>query len=141
MESKKKFSNLKYQKGFGNHFVSEAIPDTIHPFQNTPQKVNHGLYAEQLSGTAFTLPRHKNKRSWLYRIQPSVTQGPLRESDVDFDNWICDFANPENFKVSPNQLRWKKLHLKENLNFLQGIVTFAGSGSPEVKKGLNIYGY
>lgn len=30
--------------------------------QNTPQTVPFGLYAEQLSGTAFTQPRHTNQR-------------------------------------------------------------------------------
>jgi hypothetical protein len=37
-----------------------------------------GLYAEQLSGTAFTVPREHNQRSWLYRIQPSVMQSRFR---------------------------------------------------------------
>jgi homogentisate 1,2-dioxygenase len=61
-----------YQYGFGNHFQSEAIANTLHPNQNSPQKVAHGLYAEQLSGSAFTMPRAANLRSWLYRIRPSV---------------------------------------------------------------------
>ena len=32
----------------------------------------YGLYAEQLSGTAFTVPRREARRTWLYRIRPSV---------------------------------------------------------------------
>ena len=40
--------------------------------RNSPQRVAHGLYAELLSGTAFTAPRAENRRSWLYRRQPSV---------------------------------------------------------------------
>ena len=55
--------------GFGNHVESEAIPGTLPKLGNAPQKVAHGLYAEQISGTAFTAPRHKNQRSWLYRVR------------------------------------------------------------------------
>lgn len=55
--------------GFGNHVESEAIPDTLPKLGNAPQKVANGLYAEQVSGTAFTAPRHKNQRSWLYRVR------------------------------------------------------------------------
>lgn len=36
--------------------------------QNSPLVVPYGLYAEQLSGSAFTAtPRSRNLRSWLYR--------------------------------------------------------------------------
>jgi len=34
-----------------------------------------GLYAEQVSGTAFTAPRRENRRSWLYRIRPAAMHG------------------------------------------------------------------
>lgn len=40
------WNELKYNKGFGNHFESEAEPEVLHPFQNTPKKVNYNLYAE-----------------------------------------------------------------------------------------------
>ena len=59
-----------YQRGFGNHFSSEAVAGSLPPHQNTPQVPAMGLYAEQLSGTAFTMPRKVNERSWLYRIRP-----------------------------------------------------------------------
>ena len=39
--------------------------------------LRYGLYAEQLSGTAFTAPRKSNQRSWLYRILPSVKHQPF----------------------------------------------------------------
>ena len=42
-----------------------------------PQICPYGLYAEQLSGSAFTAPRALNRRSWLYRIRPSVTHEPF----------------------------------------------------------------
>ncbi|HET7370525.1 MAG TPA: homogentisate 1,2-dioxygenase, partial [Gammaproteobacteria bacterium] len=52
-----------YQSGFGNEFATEALPGVLPVGQNSPQKVPYGLYAEQLSGTAFTAPRHANQRS------------------------------------------------------------------------------
>jgi homogentisate 1,2-dioxygenase len=61
-----------YQSGFGNEFASEAIAGTLPLGRNSPQRVAHGLYAEQISGTAFTAPRHQNHRSWLYRIRPAL---------------------------------------------------------------------
>src|ERR1700733_11557531 len=69
---------LSYQGGFGNHFASEAIAGTLPASQNSPQRVAHGLYAEQLSGSSFTSPRHENQRSWLYRIRPSVLHSPFQ---------------------------------------------------------------
>ena len=65
---------LKYQNGFHNHFSTEALPGALPIGQNSPQKCAYGLYAEQLTGSAFTAPRHQNFRSWLYRIRPSVVQ-------------------------------------------------------------------
>lgn len=64
-----------YLTGFGNHHATEAIPGALPTQQNSPQQCPFGLYAEQLSGSAFTEPRHKNLHSWLYRILPSVTHG------------------------------------------------------------------
>jgi len=48
---------LSYQSGFGNEFVSEALAGAVPVGQNSPQRAPYGLYAEQLSGTAFTAPR------------------------------------------------------------------------------------
>src|ERR1700761_6131279 len=61
-----------YMSGFGNSFETEALPGALPIGRNSPQKLNYGLYAEQLSGSAFTAPRNNNQRSWLYRIRPSV---------------------------------------------------------------------
>ena len=63
---------LKYQSGFGNEFSSEALPGALPQGQNSPQRAPYGLYAEQLSGSAFTAPRHVNRRTWLYRIRPAA---------------------------------------------------------------------
>ena len=51
-----------YAYGFGNHHESEAIPGALPIGQNNPQVCPFELYAEQLSGTAFTVPRHANQR-------------------------------------------------------------------------------
>ena len=56
--------------GFGNEHASEALPGALPVGQNTPQKVAFGLYAEQISGTAFTAPRAENRRTWFYRLRP-----------------------------------------------------------------------
>ncbi len=136
---RRNYENLKYYNGFGNHFVSEAIPKSIPEYQNTPKKVNYGLYTEQLNGTAFTLPRSKNKRSWLYRIQPSATQGKLKKTDK-YKHIITDFNDKKNYEILPTQLRWKPLETK-NKDFLEGLVTFTGSGSIDAKNGICIYGY
>ena len=64
-----------YMSGFGNEFATESVPGTLPAGQNSPQRVAHGLYAEQLTGTAFTAPRGANRRSWLYRIRPAAMHG------------------------------------------------------------------
>ena len=73
-------TSLRYQSGFANHFTSEALAGAL-PAQNSPQRCPYGLYAEQLSGTAFTAPRASNRRSWLYRIRPAVQHLPFRRID------------------------------------------------------------
>jgi homogentisate 1,2-dioxygenase len=65
-------AKLSYMSGFGNSFETEALEGALPVGRNSPQKCNYGLYAEQLSGSAFTAPQGKNERSWLYRIRPGV---------------------------------------------------------------------
>ena len=95
-----------YQSGFGNEFASEALPGALPRGQNSPQRCPYGLYAEQLSGTAFTAPRSANRRSWLYRIRPSVTHGPFQSLERDV---FADQAHDA--PLAPNQLRWDPLPL------------------------------
>ena len=68
-------NDLRYMTGFGNECAAEAVPGTLPVGRNSPQRVAHGLYAEQISGTAFTAPRGENRRSWLYRIRPGAMHG------------------------------------------------------------------
>ena len=91
---------LRYQTGFGNEFASEALPGALPVGRNSPQRCPYGLYAEQLSGTAFTAPRSALRRTWLYRIRPSATHGAfLRIDDGLITN---DFTAVE---APPSQLR------------------------------------
>lgn len=125
--SESKAADLKYMSGFGNQFESEAVPGALPHGQNSPQKVPHGLYAEQLSGSAFTAVRHENLRSWLYRIRPSVVQGEFQPID---DRLLRGQPFEETLPM-PNQLRWDPLPIpKAPTDFIEGLVTIAGSGNP-----------
>src|SRR5215213_3153818 len=109
---------LEYQSGFGNEFATEALAGALPRGQNSPQRVPYGLYAEQLSGTPFTAPRHANRRSWLYRIRPSVTHEPFvrRGSGVALT------------EGTPNQLRWDPFPLpKDETDFVDGATTIRGN--------------
>ena len=126
-----------YQSGFGNEFAAEALPGALPVGRNSPQRCPYGLYAEQLSGTAFTAPRARNRRSWLYRIRPAVTHGPfaLREHAA--------FApRSDEPPLAPNQLRWDPLPLPDApTDFVDGLVAVAGNGAPEAHSGCAIYLY
>jgi homogentisate 1,2-dioxygenase len=128
---------LNYQNGFGNHFGTEALPGALPEGRNSPQRCSYGLYAEQFSGTAFTAPRHANRRSWLYRIRPAVTHGEFRR--------IGDGALASRFDdlpPSPNQLRWNPLPIPaEPTDFVAGLRTAGGTGSPELQSGCGIHWY
>src|SRR6476660_1442732 len=92
-----------YMSGFGNSFESEALAGALPVGRNSPQKVRFGLYAEQLSGTAFTAPRATNLRSWLYRRHPSAMHKPYRR----IDDGLLRTAPCLEAECSPNRLRWK----------------------------------
>ncbi len=127
-----------YQSGFGNEFASEAIPGTLPVGRNSPQRVAHGLYAEQLSGTAFTAPRHANRRSWLYRIRPAAMHGPFAAytAAACFHNDFGDGA------VTPEQLRWSPPPAAAApTDFLDGLFTIAGNGGPAAQAGVGIHLY
>src|ERR1051325_1026636 len=72
---------LRYQSGFGNAFSSEAVKGALPLGRNSPQRPPRGLYAEVLSGTAFTAPRAENQSTWLYKLRPSAMHGPYRRID------------------------------------------------------------
>jgi homogentisate 1,2-dioxygenase len=126
-----------YQSGFGNEFASEALPGALPRGQNSPQRAPYGLYAEQFSGTAFTAPRHANRRSWLYRIRPAVMHAPFEAFARDPFAQM-QFVEP----VPPNQLRWDPLPLPGTpTDFIEGWVPVAGNGSHELHAGCGVYLY
>jgi homogentisate 1,2-dioxygenase len=112
--------------GFGNEFATEALPGALPVGRNNPQKAPYGLYAEQLSGTAFTLPRHLNRRSWLYRIRPAAMHHPFEASSAGA-RWLNRF---DEIPTPPNQLRWDPLPLPDteaSVDFIDGMTTMGGN--------------
>lgn len=122
----------------------------------------YGLYAEQLSGTAFTVPRARNQRVWLYRVRPSVVHEKLIEI-APKGPFKGDFADAV---VDPNQMRWRPLPLpssdrrdfvdgegacvgytptkrmrQELPPLFSGLSTMLGAGDPMTKSGMAIHMY
>jgi homogentisate 1,2-dioxygenase len=129
---------LAYQAGFGNEFASEALPGALPQGQRSPQKVPYGLYAEQFSGTAFTAPRAQNRRTWLYRIRPSVVQGVFRP----LEGGLLRGGPFNEVPTPPNPLRWHPFPVPEApTDFLAGLFTVAGNGDAERQNGLAIHLY
>jgi len=127
-----------YQSGFGNEFATEAVAGALPEGQNAPQRHTLGLYTEQFSGTPFTAPRAVNRRTWTYRIRPSVTHRPYEEAALGLMR-----SGPFNeMPASPNQLRWDPLPLPEKqTDFIDGLVTLGGSGDPAMQIGVAIHLY
>ncbi len=129
--------DLKYQTGFGNEFATEAVEGALPVGRNSPQRAPLGLYAEQFSGTAFTVPRDHNRRTWTYRIRPSVTHKPFER--IDNGRWQ---SKPDDIDVTPNQLRWNPLPVpSEPTDLIDGITTIALNGDPLSQTGIGIHIY
>ncbi|WP_426286829.1 homogentisate 1,2-dioxygenase [Luteibacter sp. E-22] len=126
-----------YQTGFGNEFATEAVDGVLPSGQNSPQRVARGLYAEQLSGSAFTAPRHRNRRSWLYRIRPAAQHSPFTgRAHATFHNRFDEAP------ATPNQLRWDPLAMPgQATDFLDGLVTMGGNGGAAEQAGIGIHLY
>ena len=126
---------LKYMPGFGNDFETEALPDALPQGMNSPQKCNYGLYAEQLSGTAFTAPRAENERTWCYRIRPSVKH-VNKFTKIDMPYWKSA-PNVLPDVISLGQYRWNPVeHSSENLTFITGMRTMTTAGDVNTQVGL-----
>ncbi len=133
-------TTLRYQSGFGNEFASEAVAGTLPQGQNSPQRVAHGLYTEQLSGTPFTAPRVANRRTWLYRIRPSVAHKPFEP----IEQGRLRSAPFDEVPTPPNQLRWMPIPIpasSERTDFIDGLITMAGNGNTHTHTGLGIHIY
>ena len=129
---------LDYQSGFASEWATEALAGALPQGQNSPQKVPYGLYAEQLSGTAFTAPRHANRRSWLYRLRPAVKHGAFRPREQG----LLRSAPFDEVPVPPDPLRWDPLPIPPGpTDFVDGLVTFAGNGDASLQAGIGIHLY
>ncbi len=117
------------QSGFGNEFATEAVQGAVPVGQNSPQRHPLGLYAEQITGTPFTVPRCEARRTWLYRIRPTANHPPYRRID---NGLLCTpLAEP-----MPNRLRWDPLPIPDApTDFLAGLVTIAAN---ETRQGTGV---
>ena len=126
-----------YMPGFGNDFETEALPGALPQGQNSPQKCSYGLYAEQLSGTAFTAPRGQNERTWCYRIRPSVKH-TSRFEKIDLPHWKTA-PHVVDDVISLGQYRWDPVPLPEDgeaLTWLTGMRTMTTAGDVNTQVGM-----
>ncbi|MDH2391462.1 homogentisate 1,2-dioxygenase [Streptomyces sp. HNM0663] len=127
-----------YSFGFGNEHSSEAVPGALPQGRNSPQRAPLGLYAEQLSGTAFTEPRAHNRRSWLYRIRPSAAHPPFTR----IDNGAVRSAPFTETVPDPNRLRWNPLpEPAPGTDWLAGLWTLGGNGDTTQRTGMAVHLY
>ena len=137
-QARKTAEALAYSPGFGNEHSSEAVPGALPDGRNSPQRAPLGLYAEQLSGSAFTEPRAHNRRSWLYRIRPSAAHPPF----VRTDNGGLRSAPFTESVPDPNRLRWNPLpDPAPGTDFLSGLWTLGGNGDTTQRTGMAIHLY
>jgi homogentisate 1,2-dioxygenase len=132
---------MSYLSGFGNHFASESIPGVLPEGRNSPQRTAFGLYAEQLSGTAFTAPRAENRRSWLYRLRPSAAHLPFSAYPRETLLRSGPFHEAE---PTPNRLRWNPAPPPTGtgtVDFIDSLVTYAGNGDPGHGNGMAVHEY
>jgi homogentisate 1,2-dioxygenase len=131
-------AELNYLTGFGNEHASEARPGALPIGRNSPQRVAFGLYAELLSGTAFTAPRAENLRTWMYRRQPSVVVGgyqPLAHNHLKTGARDGELAPPDPLRWAPPAIP------DEPLDFVEGLRTMCVNGDPEAQTGMAAHAY
>lgn len=127
-----------FSSGFGNEHSSEAVPGALPLGRNSPQRAPLGLYAEQLSGSAFTEPRAHNRRSWLYRIRPSAAHPAY----VRTDNGALRTAPFTETVPDPNRLRWNPLpQPAPGTDWLAGLWTLGGNGDAAQRTGMAVHLY
>ena len=130
----------RYLSGFGNEHESEAVSGALPIGRFAPQRPPFGLYTEQFSSTAFTAPRAANRRTWLYRLQPSVVHGALRAAPDANLHWQS--APLTDSEALPNQLRWDPLPTPDtSTDFIGGMVTLAANGDVRAQFGLAAHVY
>lgn len=134
-------TTASYQSGFGSHFATEAVAGALPQGRNSPQRPAFGLYAEQLSGTAFTAPRAENRRSWLYRMRPSA-EHPLYRRYEDAQLFAPEATDESAAPLPPNRLRWDPLAFPDGAaDFLDGMVTMVANRDPASLEGVAVHVY
>ena len=131
---------FRYTGGFGNEFATEAVEGALPAGRNSPQQAPLGLYAEQISGTAFTQPRGVNRRTWVYRILPSAKHPPFTR----IDNGRLRSTPFDEIEPDPNRLRWDPLPVPPQevpTDFIDGLYTVAGNGDVRTRAGLAVHLY
>jgi homogentisate 1,2-dioxygenase len=129
---------LTYQSGFGNEYATEAVAGALPKGRNSPQRAPFDLYPELLSGTAFTAPRHENRRSWLYRRQPSVVSG--RYQPFVQAGWRT--GADRHVALPPEPMRWHPMPLDGiDADFVDGMHTLAANGNAEAQVGIGALMY
>jgi len=129
---------LRYQSGFGNEHATEAIDGALPQGRNSPQRAPLNLYPELVSGTAFTAPRHENRRTWLYRRQPSVVSGRYEACAQPL--WLtgADLRAP----IAPEPMRWNPFPVEApHCDFIDGMRTLAANGDAEAQTGIGAHVY
>ncbi len=129
----------RYMSGFGNQFETEALPGALPLGRNSPQRCAYGLYAEQISGSSFTAPRASNRRSWLYRVRPTVGHwGRFRKADAGL--WRT--APCAEVEVPPAPMRWNPIEIpSEELSFPRSVRTIAAAGDADARAGMAAHVY
>ncbi|SDP09026.1 homogentisate 1,2-dioxygenase [Actinacidiphila guanduensis] len=127
-----------YVTGFGNEHSSEALPGALPVGQNNPKRPAYGLYTEQLNGTSFLVPRATMRRSWLYRIRPSVVHPHFTR----MDNGMIRSGPFTDSGAEPNKVAWSAVsEPAPGTDFISGLVTQGGFGSPESSSGMAVHWY
>ena len=128
----------EYLRGFGNEHVSEAVAGAVPAGRNSPQRAPLGLYAEQISGTAFTQPRAVNRRTWVYRILPSARHPAFAR----IGNGLLRSAPFRDVEPDPNRLRWDPPAMPPpGTDFIDGLFTVGGNGDALSHNGIGIHWY
>lgn len=131
-------TSAAYIPGFANHVSTEAVPGALPVGRNSPQRPAFGLYAEQLSGTAFTAPRHENRRSWLYRMRPTAEHPPF----TPFEGAPRFTGDGEAGPLAPNRLRWDPVaDAAPGTDLVDGMTTVLTNRPPADLEGVVVHVY
>ena len=129
---------LRYMTGFGGHFETQAVEGALPKGRNSPQRPAYGLYAEQLSGSPFTAPRHENRRAWLYRLRPAADHRPFER----YDGAPLFAPGTVDEPLPPNRLRWDPpADLPAGKDFVDGMVTMLANRDPSDLEGVAVHLY